>query len=274
MENVYLLSILFLSCLLIFIICNCKKQKENMLLLLLILICSKYCIDYFSSEIKYQKLKIQHLISYIFRRTSFSERYHTLKNNNKKELKFIHITKCAGTFIEDTAKESGILFGKFQKEYGHWHELFPNKSNELKMKYDWFIVVRNPYTRILSEYYCQWGGIGNKDIKHSVNQFNQFLINNINNRNVKGYHYTEQFKYIDNTVSIHIIKFENLKEELNNLFNKYNLNINIDSDKRIPKESINKILPFTINDFNNELINLINNVYDKDFKMFNYTKLN
>ena len=30
MENVYLLSILFLSCLLIFIICNCKKQKQNM----------------------------------------------------------------------------------------------------------------------------------------------------------------------------------------------------------------------------------------------------
>ena len=81
--------------------------------------------------------------------------------NKKKELKFIHITKNAGTYIEDTAKKSNILFGKHHKEYGNikngispWHHIFPNVNKNVKNNYDWFMVVRNPYDRILSEYYC------------------------------------------------------------------------------------------------------------------------
>lgn len=36
-----------------------------------------------------------------------------------KELKFIHITKCAGTSIEDLAKEKGIFWGRHHEEYGN-----------------------------------------------------------------------------------------------------------------------------------------------------------
>ena len=36
---------------------------------------------------------------------------------NKKPLKLIHITKCAGTSIEDIGKENGLLWGRFDKEY-------------------------------------------------------------------------------------------------------------------------------------------------------------
>ena len=32
--------------------------------------------------------------------------------------------------------------------------IFFTKDDELKQKYDWFMIVRNPYDRILSEYYC------------------------------------------------------------------------------------------------------------------------
>jgi len=74
-----------------------------------------------------------------------------------KELKFIHITKCAGTFIEDLGYENDILWGKFHEEYGFWHSIFIDRDKKLKEKYDWFMIVRNPYTRILSEYYCKWG---------------------------------------------------------------------------------------------------------------------
>lgn len=76
-------------------------------------------------------------------------------------LKFIHITKTGGSTIEDIAFEKNILFGiHHQKEYGFWHELPSMKSMNLLQKYDWFTFVRNPYERMISEFYCKWGGLG------------------------------------------------------------------------------------------------------------------
>lgn len=195
----------------------------------------------------------------------------------KKELKFIHITKCAGTFIENIGYKHKILWGRYHKEYGWWHEIFIKKNNELKMKYDWFVVVRNPYDRILSEYYCKWGGIANAQITHTKKEFNKYLIDKINKReictDISKDHYIEQYKYIDINVKTHIIKKENMYDELKKLFNEYNLPINIDKyiDNKInDKESKNIKLNFNIDDFEPELIELINKVYENDFILFDY----
>jgi hypothetical protein len=188
-----------------------------------------------------------------------------------KELKFIHITKTGGTSIEDIGIKNNIRWGRFHKKYGYWHKFFPDKNKLLKLKYDWFVVVRNPYDRILSEYYCKWGGIGNMDISNNIiDDMNKFLIDKINNRSIIGDHYSEQYKYIDNdnNIKIHILKFENLKEEFDLLMKTYNINLTLDI---VNNKSQNKI--FTINDFSDELINLINIVYEKDFEMFNYEKI-
>jgi hypothetical protein len=198
----------------------------------------------------------------------------------KKELKFIHITKCAGTFIEKIGLKNNILWGRYHNEYGWWHEEFTKKNNELKNKYDWFMIVRNPYDRILSEYYCYYGGIGNENIIHTKKEFNEYLINKINTRelitNINKDHYKEQYKYFDNTIKIHIIKKENMYNELKKLFNDYNLPIDIDKyikNKINNKEKKNKKCIFDINDFEPELIKLINEVYEKDFILFNYDML-
>ena len=74
-----------------------------------------------------------------------------------KELKFIHITKTGDTSIEDIGKNNNIIWGRFHEEYGWWHEPFIRKHESLKSKYNWFTVVRNPYTRVISEFYCKWG---------------------------------------------------------------------------------------------------------------------
>jgi len=194
----------------------------------------------------------------------------------KKELKFIHITKCAGTSIENAGYKIGLLWGRFHKEYGYWHRLFPNINREIINKYDWFMVVRNPYERILSEYYCKWAGIGiNKEggdvnnIKHTIEEMNLYLIKKINNRNNNtNKHYMEQYRYLHQSVKIHIIKFENLNKQFNNLMNLYNIkNIKLENHNK----STNK--KFTILDFSKELIDLINKVYHLDFKKFNYNKI-
>ena len=187
-----------------------------------------------------------------------------------KILKFIHITKCAGTSIEDVGKENNILWGRFHKEYGWWHEIFINKSEELKLKYDWFIIVRNPYERLISEFYCKWGGIGTHHNIDNINEkeFNLYIKKRILNRSIRGDHYTEQYKYIDENISIHILKFENIEFEFNELMKKYKLNIVLNK-----KSNASKNKKFTVKSFTPELIKLINKVYHKDFLMFGYDKI-
>lgn len=105
------------------------------------------------------------------------------------------------------------------------------------------------------------------------------MINKINTRelntniNINKDHYKEQYKYFDNTIKIHIIKKENMHDELKKLFNDYNLPINIDKYIKNKINEKNKKCIFDINDFEPELIKLINEVYEKDFDFFNYDML-
>ena len=227
----------------------------------------------------------------------------------KKELKFIHITKTAGSSIEHIGKKNNIKWGRFHKEYNYWHKPFSNKEKKLQYKYDWFLICRNPYKRVISEFYCRWGGIGG--YVNSINpiekeQFNNFLINiinyNVNNNyrkttskqtmkknkiiyqilnnrikdtdipiSISKHHYVPQYLYLSQykDVKVHIIRFENLKEEFENLMKEYNLDITL--NQHINKGNRKK---FGINDLSDEAISLINDVYHKDFEIFGYKKIN
>ena len=127
-----------------------------------------------------------------------------------KQLKFIHITKCAGSTIEEIGRDNKVWWGKYNREYGWWHGIFSRKDKNLKDKYDWFMVVRNPYDRIISEYYCKWGSKG-KEENNSVEYFNKFLINKIKNRPDRGGHYTEQYKYLDGQINYKSIQMNILR---------------------------------------------------------------
>lgn len=184
-------------------------------------------------------------------------------------LKFIHITKCAGTSIEDAGKQIGLNWGRHNAEYGHHHRPLINMESKFINTYDWFMIVRNPYDRILSEYYCKWGGIGNKQVNHTKEQMNKFLINKIKHISKQDFHYMEQYRYLHPGVKIHILKFENLHAEFYNLMKLYNIN-NIVLGKTNSKQHNAK---FSVADFSYKLIKLINKVYDKDFAYFQYEKI-
>lgn len=186
-----------------------------------------------------------------------------------KELKFIHISKCAGTSIENLGKENNITWGKYDKKIcGHHHIPLSNKPVELKKKYDWFMVVRNPYNRLVSEFYCKWSSYRGDIDNCTTKQFNEFLKKKILDRGIKTrYHYLEQSKYLEKNIKIHIIKFENLEEEFNALMEKYDLDIKME---RHDNASRNKKKNFSVESFTPEVIKLINKAYAKDFKKFGY----
>lgn len=193
-----------------------------------------------------------------------------------KKLKFLHITKTGGTSIEKIGKINNIQWGIYDKylslNHIHWHYPLKKLPKKLIEKYDWFIICRNPYDRIISEYHCKWGGNVTqlKNVfynKESIKDFNIFVRESINNRKKAKYlgHYLEQHLYY--IKNINIIRFENIKDDFKNLMKKYKLYLTLDLHE------YKSIKIFSINDFEKETINLINKVYDKDFKVFGYNKI-
>lgn len=193
----------------------------------------------------------------------------------KKELKFIHISKTAGASITIDAKRQGICWGTFHSEYGYCHDYFSDKSQALKDKYDWFMVVRNPYDRVISEYYylTQVGRDKRIDTPEELNQVCKTWMTAVKeNRQLPyslarltGDHFSPQWRYYDSSATIHILKFETLQEDFYRLMEHYGLNIKLKSHthKSRPKK-------FTVSDFETETIQLIHELYRKDFEMFGY----
>lgn len=188
-----------------------------------------------------------------------------------KPLKFIHITKCAGTSIENIGEKHNILWGRYDVEYSNkeregWHKCFPTIHPDIIEKYDWFMVVRNPYTRLASEF--AWEQKVGWTWADNPLQANERLIQKIKKRSTYGNHYTEQSAYLHPTKQIHILKFENLAPEFEELMKRYNMpDIHLDIHENTSQKQ------FGIHHFSKELIVLINEVYHMDFVNFQYEKI-
>ena len=103
-----------------------------------------------------------------------------------QNLEFVHITKTGGTTIERVGCENGFKWGSMhyfpyfdcegpdvsswemrKQDYANispWHtppkileKLVDDKENPFKGS-DLFTIVRNPYTRFVSEYHCPFAG--------------------------------------------------------------------------------------------------------------------
>ena len=245
-------------------------------------------------------------------------------NFRPKKLKFIHITKTAGTSIEEIGIKNNQRWGMYHFEYGcpeeklnnkrnnpgFWHQPFSLKPKALKRKYDWFMVVRNPYTRCLSEfnfyyrhitefktklqrdlsdhlekhYLPNCTGLSNQlkimaellkslDLEPNKKTMNKLIRQLINQRQNNfhladnfHYHFLPQYLYLDpdGIARINILKFENIEQEFNQLMEDYQLNIQLNEKHNISKNI------FSIKDFDNQTISLINQVYRNDFNLFGY----
>lgn len=237
---------------------------------------------------------------------------HTLSQKPRETdgLEFIHITKTAGFSIESTFAKAGILIGachwlnnknlgknctkrdkKWNMEYNrkqipiyftrshvaenwhtphHWFKDNPyaNKST--------FCVVRNPYERLVSEFF--WSCTKSAGVCENANKnitsetMNAFIQQRAKTYKHVGYHghFFPQHLYVfdmkGNQVIDHILRFENLDEDFDALMQLYNLDIEL--PKKLNARNSTDLL--TVRDLTIETIYVINKVYMMDFVRFSY----
>ena len=186
-----------------------------------------------------------------------------------KPLRFIHISKTGGQSIAMAAKnQAGVLWGMYDEEYGDGILCHKRLSlvdsnalcnDTLKNQFDWFMVVRNPYTRIVSEY--NWKQRTYMDI----NQYTYNMLQLLElGRKFGGYHFVEQWKYLETQYTIHVLRFENLAADFKELMTKYGYQIELKKEVNVSKKIA------TLSDLTLDTIEYINRIYAKDFELFGY----
>ncbi len=138
-------------------------------------------------------------------------------------------------------------------------------------------VVRNIYNRLISIYLYNKSKSGRKVQNFNKCNCNDFLnyikyrINSYIEVNINDCHYIPQWGYAKNV--IYILKYEIFSLELNELFEKFNIK-NFNISKKINQSSSKCIEGnnITINCFDEELLRLVNDVYNEDFVNLKYKK--
>ena len=222
------------------------------------------------------------------------------QNNNLYPLQFVHIPKNAGTSIELIGKKHNILWGfqRMEKEglsksskdyfksklpwvdkvtgvkYEHtdvypWHRTPDDVLDMYPKNVKLFAVVRNPYTKIVSAYkYNQGKNSNKKGLNIWVQEHLYKYKFDDNYKHYNSNHILEQNAFTHGKRKVdYILKLENLEQDFQNLMNNYSSNNNIFKIEK-GNSSNNNV---SIKDLDTTSINLINDVYYKDFKLYNYT---
>ena len=176
---------------------------------------------------------------------------------NEHKTIFIHIPKSAGTSIESFFGNRSFKIQPGKHDNIHAiKKRFPNAYKTHRK----FAIIRNPYDKMVSWYFYLKRNL-NKDL--NIVDFEEWLKDPS-----KLWHADDpisflnpQHTWIDETVEI--IKYENLKKEINDFFGKdINLPILNKSNHKHYSEY-----------YNSKSSDIIYNRYKDDFKKFNYKKI-
>ena len=191
-----------------------------------------------------------------------------------KKLKFIHVTKTGGTSIEALGVSMNVSWGKHDRDYGKLkshHLIVERKNPDLLEQYDWFLVVRNPFARIVSEFWCKWGGKG-RPANPTPASFNAFLRNRMSNvqsatATTRG-HYVPMWRYYTPypKVVIRVARFETLERDLRAIFGLYNLTM----PTSLPHVYATPH-PLSVQHLDQQTLAMIRRVYATDFEIFRYS---
>ena len=185
----------------------------------------------------------------------------------------MHITKTAGTSVEEAGRALNVSWGRHhsasEPAYGFWHALPNTKNPSLLLKYDWFTVVRNPYDRIVSEFWCRWGGRG-RPMHVNVSNFNAFIATRVGSAVGRPLgHYEAQTSYLSllrlgPDVVLRVLRFETLRRDFARLLELSGLpSVDLPLTNTMSH-------PFNVSHLTPDTVQLIHRVYRSDFEVFGY----
>ena len=201
--------------------------------------------------------------------------------NHKLKILFIDITKTAGTSIIQTFKNNY----PDQNWQGKHHSIknflgdvtCSTLTDEIIKNYRTFTVVRNPFDRILSLYI--WGIDPQIGDYTSEKNFESFVKSVRDNKysEFNKVRYRTQLDWITDKEKIvrvdNILRFENLQEDFDKLMSVYNLKkMNIEKintgEEKLKK--IGKLKKNYREYYNQEIKEIVENLYKEDIEYFNY----
>ena len=198
---------------------------------------------------------------------------------HKQKCIFVHIPKCAGTSMEQFLKDYGNnhidYFGVLNNRSLHHltaYELLMSLRKKKFGKYYRFSIVRNPYDRLLSEYY--WTpiyGIGYKNggSKKAFLEYIQKIIKKGDFfSNIYHDNFMPQYNYLfykDQLLINNIFKYESLNLAIPYLKQKFNIIRDFPLLNKMA-EHIKK------EEWTTEEKDIIYRLYEQDFILFNYEK--
>jgi len=255
--------------------------------------------------------------------------FREMKEIVKNRLEFVHITKTGGTTIERVGALAGIVWGSFH--YVHFFDnkladiSWDNETDPYNSQAPWhmpprlmnkriaddsnpyidttlFTVVRNPYSRWVSEYYCPWQGYkgGNIHVEHVMNDWIKERIGEIESANKEYFqrqigwmnpwkdvepphvfskHFVDQWEYVydfnGDKIVDHVLHFEHLKPEFDDLMSRYNYNVTLPdrSQMHTYQSDISADKKMTFINLYDDTVAAINKFAAPDFDAFGYERV-
>lgn len=223
------------------------------------------------------------MVKFILNQTPVND---DLQFNTEKKFIFVHIPKTGGSIFENKLK-----LGSGHATLRHYFisEYYSSLMN--KQKYNIFIIVRNPYQRLISTYLNLMRSKNNIFVEKELNllddtsNFKKFI------KSLHKYYDLDQklsfntyypiikcvpqieFFYLDNNKTlidknnVNIIYFETYKNDIDNLKKEYNFLHDL-------KDINNNNKIYNLSDYyDNEILKLVNIIYKKDFEFLGYNIL-
>jgi hypothetical protein len=193
--------------------------------------------------------------------------------SNKHKFKFIHIPKTGGSSVEvvfDLQHDENLWVPRFTHKIQecnfapqHFTHALINHFKPNCKDYFSFAIVRNPYDRIISEYFYINKSFEGKPISNfNEDQFNIWLDTNLIKFDID--HKLPQTLFLDVPVDM-ILKLENINKDWEKLNERLGVNIKLIHDN---KSSINK--KDIVDSLSKKTKQKIYKIFKDDFEKLNY----